>query len=403
MSQPISVTMFGSLIVHAIPMLVAEVRDRALAEAGEPLGGDRIGPAAGVAGDARATGGGPAWREKWWNVTTGSRPALAARGDHPAVVVERGGRELALLGFDARPLEREPVRAEAEPGQQVEVGRVAPEVVAGVARHLVARGARRVLPRPPVVVPVAALDLMGRGGRAPEEPVRKRARRHGARMLRAAARRRGRSPDDGLRNRPGTGRAVTNGERADARGHRREHDGSARGAVQPADAAAATTAPPMPVPSAVPSPSVSCTDAVADPSVPSGASVSTTRLVGLYDRPMPSPPTPQTAAATQAGTALDQHGRAREDDADGEEHDAGSPLCAGCNGAVVRACIHAPIVHVIVAGVSARPTSTADRSRCSASANARKASAPKNANVVRPRVATAAGMPLRRSERPGGA
>ena len=55
-------------------------------------------------------------------------------------------------------------------------GGVTPEVVARVARRLRAARARRVLPRPPVVVPVAALDLV-RGGRgAPQEAVRERDR-----------------------------------------------------------------------------------------------------------------------------------------------------------------------------------------------------------------------------------
>ena len=55
---------------------------------------------------------------------------LATGGEHAPVVVERGVRELAVLGLDARPLDREPVRAEAEIGEQRDVLRVAPEVVA---------------------------------------------------------------------------------------------------------------------------------------------------------------------------------------------------------------------------------------------------------------------------------
>ena len=40
--------------------------------------------------------------------------ALVAGREHPPVVVERGAGELAVFGFDARPLDREPVGAEAE-------------------------------------------------------------------------------------------------------------------------------------------------------------------------------------------------------------------------------------------------------------------------------------------------
>ena len=79
-------------------------------------------------------------------------------------------RELALLGLDAAPLDREPVVVEPEGGQQGEVGRVAVVLVAGVAAGLDAARAGRLLPGPPVVVDVAALDLVGGGGGAPTEP-----------------------------------------------------------------------------------------------------------------------------------------------------------------------------------------------------------------------------------------
>ena len=58
---------------------------------------------------------------KWWKVTIGVMPLLVARRAHPAVVVERGPRELALLGLDAAPLDREAVGAEPEVGQQRDV------------------------------------------------------------------------------------------------------------------------------------------------------------------------------------------------------------------------------------------------------------------------------------------
>src|SRR5207253_1613883 len=53
---------------------------------------------------------------------------------------------------------------------------VPPEVVARVTGRLGAARPRRVLPRPPVVVPVAAFDLVRGGRRAPQEAVGKRDR-----------------------------------------------------------------------------------------------------------------------------------------------------------------------------------------------------------------------------------
>ena len=75
---------------------------------------------------------------KWWNVTIGSMPALVAGRAHAAVVIERGARELAFLGLDAAPLEREAVGAEAEIGAEADIFGVAVPVVAGVAARLLA-------------------------------------------------------------------------------------------------------------------------------------------------------------------------------------------------------------------------------------------------------------------------
>jgi hypothetical protein len=104
---------------------------------------------------------------------------LVAGGSHPAVVIERHQRELAVLRLDAAPLEREAVRGEPQPGDQSDVFGVAVEGVAGVAAHVGTAGGGVVLHRPPVVVDVATLDLMGGGGCPPEESVGKGDRRHG--------------------------------------------------------------------------------------------------------------------------------------------------------------------------------------------------------------------------------
>ncbi len=99
-------------------------------------------------------------------------PVGEARGAHPAVVVEGRHRELAGLGLDPRPLQREPVVVEPERGQQGDVVVVAVQLVAGVATRLLTGRALGVLPGPPVVVPVAPLDLVRGGGGAPSEAVR---------------------------------------------------------------------------------------------------------------------------------------------------------------------------------------------------------------------------------------
>ena len=88
-------------------------------------------------------------------------------------MIERRGRELAVFGLDAAPLEREAIGAEAESGKQVEIVGIAVVVIAGVAARLAARSVGAVLPGPPVVVPVASLYLVSSRGGAPNEAVGK--------------------------------------------------------------------------------------------------------------------------------------------------------------------------------------------------------------------------------------
>ena len=103
---------------------------------------------------------------------------LEQRLAEPYVVVERRGRPLALLRLDAAPLDRESIGGESELGGDRHV--VAPAVprVAGVTARLDARAVGSVLPLPPVVVPVAALDLVGCRRRPPLEAVGKLDPRH---------------------------------------------------------------------------------------------------------------------------------------------------------------------------------------------------------------------------------
>src|SRR5262249_28892100 len=131
----------------------------------EQLGGDGLGPAA-----ARRH---PARRREVVEGDDGRDTVLQARRAHATVVVEMGAREVAVLRLDAAPLQREAVGVEAQAREQRHVLAVAMVVIAGVGTGLRAWRAGGVLPRPPVVVPVAPLDLMRRGRGAPDEPLRK--------------------------------------------------------------------------------------------------------------------------------------------------------------------------------------------------------------------------------------
>ncbi len=162
---------------------IADVPGRLLAEAAEAIDDRWVGPA--------TVDGRPPWGREVMEGHRRFETVLEAGRADPPVVVEGGGGELALLRLDAAPLDREPVGVEPERGQQGEVGRIAVVLVAGVAAGLDAPRARRLLPRPPVVVDVATLDLVGGGGGSPTEPGWKGSR-HGGH---ASARGRGPAAD----------------------------------------------------------------------------------------------------------------------------------------------------------------------------------------------------------------
>ena len=96
---------------------------------------------------------------------------LTACGAHAAVVVERSYRELAFGGLDPAPLEREPVGPKTHARDQLDVVVPVMQRVTCIPARLGAAGTGGVLPCPPVVVYVAALDLMCCGRRAPQESV----------------------------------------------------------------------------------------------------------------------------------------------------------------------------------------------------------------------------------------
>src|SRR5690606_4037810 len=130
-----------------------------LAEGGEAVGGGGVRPAALVGQPAR----GREVVERHDRVDPGLEERLAL----PGVVVERRRAVLAVLRLDAAPLDREAVVGEPEVSDDRHVLPPAVPAVAGVAARLAAPGAGRVLPAPPVVVPAATLDLVGRGGGPP--------------------------------------------------------------------------------------------------------------------------------------------------------------------------------------------------------------------------------------------
>ena len=69
----------------------------------------------------------------------GDDPLLAARGQHPTVMVEGGQRELALRGLDPRPLDAESKRRQPDIGHQRYVLSITVVEVACIPRRLDAR------------------------------------------------------------------------------------------------------------------------------------------------------------------------------------------------------------------------------------------------------------------------
>ena len=108
---------------------------------------------------------------KWWKRHDRVDAGVEQRLPEGEVVVDGGRGPLPRLGLDAAPLDREPVVVETELAHDGHVLGPAVPRVAGVAARRRHRGTGRVLERPPVVVPVAALDLVGCGGSPPAEPL----------------------------------------------------------------------------------------------------------------------------------------------------------------------------------------------------------------------------------------
>ena len=116
---------------------------------------------------------------KWLKVTTGRIPRSLPTGDHAPVVIESRMRPLPFCRLDTAPFHRESVGGEPEVRDEVEVFGPTVPAVAGIAARLDATRAGRVLEVPPVVVHVAALDLVSGCRGPPDEALWKLCRRHG--------------------------------------------------------------------------------------------------------------------------------------------------------------------------------------------------------------------------------
>ena len=140
---------------------IAEMCGGALAVSGEQLGGLLVFPSA-VTGD-------PSRGREMMKGHDRRDLVLVTACEHAAVMVECCDGELAGLGLDPRPFDREAVGVEAEPREHRDVVGVAMVLIAGVARRLDERRPGRVLEHPVVAVEVVALDLVGGSRGAPKE------------------------------------------------------------------------------------------------------------------------------------------------------------------------------------------------------------------------------------------
>ena len=160
-------TTLGSLMVQAHPIRSPRCAAARLDEAGEALGGVGRLPA--------APGGEPPRRREVVEGDDREDPVPVAGRAHPAVVLERGERRTR-----PRPARSGSTRARSGtrrgPMSATSCTSSRQRWKESQASPLGSSGARRrvVLPRPPVVVDVAALDLVRRRGDAPDEARRER-------------------------------------------------------------------------------------------------------------------------------------------------------------------------------------------------------------------------------------
>ncbi len=172
-AQQIALRHIDHGLVDRTPELaqVAQPLDGARHKAGEAQGRVGVQPAAELFEPARV--GEVVQRDH------GRDAAPPQRQQQLAVALDRGLVEGAVARLDPAPLHREPVRVLSQRRDPIEVGRRVAPPAAGVARAIAAPDpAGLLLPVPPLVVVVLALDLVGCRGRAPEEARREAAWRH---------------------------------------------------------------------------------------------------------------------------------------------------------------------------------------------------------------------------------
>src|SRR5919201_4927069 len=100
--------------------------------------------------------------------------ALAQRPQDVGIMPDRTCRKLIPRGLDPAPLERESMGVLMQASQQIEIARVTLVLIAGwVGPVAVLDMSRHLFPGPPIIQVIAALNLVGRGGGAPEKPIRK--------------------------------------------------------------------------------------------------------------------------------------------------------------------------------------------------------------------------------------
>ena len=89
--------------------------------------------------------------------------------DYRAIMIELGLRKFAVFRLDAAPFDTKSVIIETQFCKHLDVLRKQVVVIARVATGFLAHRVWSMLPIPPVVVPVATFNLVGRSGRSPGE------------------------------------------------------------------------------------------------------------------------------------------------------------------------------------------------------------------------------------------
>src|SRR5258705_4147344 len=133
--------------------------------------------------------GEPAWIREMVQRDHRRNAAYAAGDENTAVMLDRSFVVTPGFRFDAAPFDRKPVRIEPERAEKIEILFVAvPMKASGAGSVPVPYLSRQLLPIPPVVPVVPALDLVRGGARTPEEAVWARSPGHAPPVSRGPSR-----------------------------------------------------------------------------------------------------------------------------------------------------------------------------------------------------------------------